>query len=201
MENRKENFPDLSNSNRLEKEKRFGQKGTIIWMTGLSGSGKTTLSLELEKTLCEKGKLVYVLDGDLIRAGLNSDLGFSQNDRHENIRRIGEVSRLFADAGLIVIVAFISPFRDDRNRVRNAVQKGRFVEIFLDCSLETCEKRDPKGLYKKARRGEIKEFTGISSPYEPPENPELRLKTDSQSVEESIQQVIKYLEDSEVFYT
>ena len=175
------------------------QKGTIIWITGLSGSGKTTLSLELEKTLREVGKLVYVLDGDMIRLGLNSDLGFTREDRKENIRRIGEVAKLFADAGFIVIVAFISPFREDRDRVRNVVQKGRFIEVFLDCPLEVCEKRDTKGLYKKARCGETKEFTGISSPYEKPENPEIRLRTGSQSVEECIQQALKYLEDSDAF--
>ena len=164
-------------------------------MTGLSGAGKTTLANRLEVALLNQNKMVYVLDGDKIRLGLSSDLGFSDVDRKENIRRIGEVARLFADAGLIVIVAFISPFREDRDNVRLAITPGRFIEIFLDSSLEICEKRDPKGLYKKARAGLIKNFTGISSPYEQPLNPEIHLKTDESDIEECVNKVLLFFKN------
>ena len=165
----------------------------VIWLTGLPCSGKTTISTELQSLLLEKSLLAHTLDGDQIRKGLNSDLGFSKEDRIENIRRIGEVAKLFADAGVIIIVAFISPFRKDRDRVRSNLQPGQFVEIYLDCPLEECEKRDYKGLYKRARSGEIQEFTGVSSPYEPPLTPEIQLKTHIRTSTECVGKIIDYL--------
>lgn len=181
-----------------EREGKLSQKGAVLWLTGLSGAGKSTLADTLERALFDRNKLVYVLDGDKIRSGLNSDLGFSNEGRCENIRRIGEVARLFADTGMIVIVAFISPFRKDRNSVRMAMPAGRFIEIFADSPLEICEKRDTKGLYKKARAGLIEDFTGISSPYETPLYPEVHLKTDKKTVTECIDKVLKYLKNSGV---
>lgn len=147
--------------------------GACLWFTGLSGSGKSTLSVEVESSLFQIGIHTYILDGDNIRHGLNKDLSFSDADRKENIRRIGEVAKLFVDAGMIVLTAFISPFRADRDFVRSLIPEGKFIEIFVDCDLATCEKRDPKGLYKKARENKIGDFTGLSSPYEEPKNPEL----------------------------
>lgn len=176
-----------------QREKRWKQKGTILWFTGLSGSGKTTLSTKLEETLFSKGLLVYRLDGDIIRQGLNIDLGFTLKDRAENIRRVGEVAKLFSDAGFIICVAFISPIKKDREKARNTVPPGRFIEIHLDCPIEICEKRDSRGLYSKARRGIIKNFTGISSPYDPPESPEIYLQTDKNSSSECINKIMKYL--------
>lgn len=178
---------------RAERENLLKQKGAVLWFTGLSGSGKSTMAYEVERRLYEKGYLTYVLDGDNIRHGLNKNLGFSPGDREENIRRIGEVAKLFFDAGLIVMTAFISPYMRDRNRARALVDDGRFIEVLCACSLETCEKRDPKGLYKKARSGEINEFTGISAPYEAPENPELIIHTDQLSAQESAEKVIDFL--------
>lgn len=169
------------------------QKPCILWFTGLSGSGKSTIANALEARLYKIGKHTYLLDGDNVRHGLNKDLGFSDKDRVENIRRIGEVSRLFVDAGLIVISAFISPFKADRNNVRQLVQPGEFIEVFVNTPLEVCEQRDPKGLYVKARKGEVTAFTGISSPYEAPENPEIHLATAIHSVEESLDTIIGYL--------
>lgn len=160
-----------------DRERLNGHKGVCIWYTGLSGSGKSTIAIEVENLLFKKVIRSYVLDGDNIRHGLNNDLGFSPEDRTENIRRIGEVSKLFVDAGLIVMTAFISPYRSDRRQVRDLMFKGEFVEVYVKCDLEVCEQRDPKGLYKKARAGEIKEFTGIDAPYEEPENPELIINT------------------------
>jgi adenylyl-sulfate kinase len=154
--------------------RRLGQRGCVVWFTGLSGSGKSTVARALEESLAAEGRLVYVLDGDNIRTGLCSDLGFTAADRSENIRRIGHVAALFADAGAIVLTAFISPFRSDRAQAR-AIVGADFLEVFVDAPLNVCETRDPKGLYKKARAGQIAEFTGISSPYEPPERPELHL--------------------------
>jgi len=171
------------------------QKPCTLWFTGLSGSGKSTIANALETRLYEMGKHTYLLDGDNIRHGLNKDLGFSDEDRVENIRRIGEVSRLFVDAGLIVISAFISPFRSDRQIVRELVQETEFIEVFVDTSLEICEERDPKGLYKKARKGEILSFTGISSPYEAPEAPEIHLKTVDMSIEQSVDTIITYMKN------
>ncbi len=177
---------------REDREALLKQKGVVLWFTGLSGSGKSTVANALEKKLCEAGKLTYLLDGDNIRHGLNRDLGFSVSHRIENIRRITEVSKLFVDAGIITLTAFISPLRRDRNRVRQLLG-SRFVEVFVDCSLEVCESRDPKGLYKRARTGEIKEFTGIDSPYEKPENPEIIVCTDIKSAGECAEEIISYL--------
>jgi adenylyl-sulfate kinase len=160
---------------REDREALLGQKGCAVWLTGLSGSGKSTIARILEERLTAHGRVVYVLDGDNLRHGLNSDLGFSAADRQENIRRAGEVAALLVDAGIIVITAFISPFSADRSRARTAVGKERFIEVFVDAPVDVCERRDPKGLYRKARQGEIADFTGISSPYEPPEAPALTL--------------------------
>jgi len=171
------------------------QRPCILWFTGLSGSGKSTIANAVEGRLYEMGRHTYLLDGDNIRHGLNRELGFSDEDRVENIRRIGEVSKLFVDSGTIVLSAFISPFKSDRMKVRELVEDGEFIEIFVDVPLEVCEARDPKGLYKKARRGEIGDFTGISSPYEPPENPEIRLPAHEQSIEESVEQIVDYLRE------
>ncbi len=184
---------------RTQREERFQQTGTIIWFTGLSGSGKTTLSIALENLLFQRNALVTILDGDIVRSGLNQDLGFSAGDRKENIRRIGEVAKLLANQAFLVIVAFISPFREDRELIRQSVEDGRFIEVFIDCPLQVCEERDTKGLYKKARKGEIGDFTGISSPYEPPVSPEILLKTAENSVEECVGQIIQFLEQTDIF--
>lgn len=173
---------------------RNGHAGYVVWLTGLSGSGKSTISTQLERELFNMGKHAYILDGDNIRHGLNSDLGFSPSDRKENIRRIGEVAKLFADAGIICITAFISPYRSDRELVRKMMNGEKFVEVYVDAPLDVCEERDPKGLYAKARAGEIKEFTGISAPYEAPDNPEVILKTDKLTVAESAGKIIEYLQ-------
>jgi bifunctional enzyme CysN/CysC len=172
---------------------RNGHSGYVVWLTGLSGSGKSTISTDLERELFNLGKHAYVLDGDNIRHGLNSDLGFSPDDRKENIRRIGEVAKLFADAGTICITAFISPYRSDRDLVRKIVPEGRFIEVFVNAPVAVCEERDPKGLYAKARAGEIKEFTGVSAPYEAPLKPEVELHTDRQTVQECVARVLEYL--------
>jgi len=169
------------------------QKGIVLWFTGLPCSGKTSISKGLHARLSKDSLRSYVLDGDVIRKGLCADLGFTESDRHENIRRIGEVSRLFADSGQIIIVAFISPFRQDRDRVRNILKSDQFVEVYVDCPMEVCEQRDVKGMYKKALNGEIKNFTGVSSPYEPPLNPEIHLETHKLSLEECVDEVYKYL--------
>jgi adenylyl-sulfate kinase len=167
--------------------------GCVIWLTGLSASGKSTIATELERALFGLGKHAYVLDGDNIRHGLCSDLGFSPEHRKENIRRVGEVAKLFADAGTICITAFISPYRSDRDFVRAIVPPGRFVEVFVNAPLELCAQRDPKGLYRKARAGEIKDFTGISAPYEPPANPEMELLTGQLGVSECVGLMLDYL--------
>ena len=179
---------------RADREKLLGQKGCCIWLTGLSGSGKSTVAVAAERVLVDRGRAAYVLDGDNIRHGLNSNLGFSPEDRTENIRRIGEVSKLFADAGMIVLSSFISPYRADRDAIRENMDAGDFIEVWVDASVETCESRDVKGLYAKARAGEIPEFTGISAPYEEPEKAELVLDTNAQSVEESVGALLAYLE-------
>lgn len=173
-------------------------RSCVLWLTGLSGSGKSSLANELDKRFYSKKIRSYVLDGDNVRHGLNKNLGFSYEDRKENIRRIGEVSRLFVDAGLFAITAFISPFQEDREMVRGMFNQGEFIEIFVSCSLEECEKRDPKGLYKKARNGEIKEFTGISSPYEPPRNPELVIETDKFTIDECVDKILQYLKGQDL---
>ena len=172
----------------------MGNGSAVIWLTGLSGSGKTSIAHGVEHALQKKGVHSYVLDGDNVRQGLCSDLGFSDGDREENIRRIGELARLFVDAGLVVITAFISPFRRDRDRARALFGEGDFFEVYLKCDLATCEERDPKGLYKKARAGEIEDFTGISSPYEEPLEPELTLDTADLSLEEAVERVMALLE-------
>lgn len=172
---------------------RQGHRSAILWFTGLSGAGKSTLANAVNQALFERGLACYVLDGDNIRHGLCKDLGFSDADREENIRRIGEVSKLFLDAGVVVLTAFVSPFKADRARARALVAAGDFVEIHCAADLTVCEERDTKGLYAKARAGEIKEFTGISSPYEAPEAPELKVDTGSQTLEQSVEQVLSYL--------
>jgi adenylylsulfate kinase len=179
---------------RNDREKLNGHRGCTVWLTGLSGSGKSTIAVELEKHLWTRGVRAYILDGDNIRHGLNKNLGFSPEDRTENIRRIGEVAKLFTDAGVATLTAFISPYRADRDQVRALMQPGDFIEVFVDCPLEVCEQRDVKGLYQKARAGQIKEFTGISAPYEAPANPELTIRTHTQSVEDSAKQILAYLE-------
>ena len=177
-----------------DREKLNGHKGVCIWFTGLSGSGKSTLANELEFELNKMGVHTYLLDGDNIRHGLNKNLDFSKEGRKENIRRIGEVAKLFVDAGLVVLTAFISPFREDRNNVRKLLNDGEFIEIFVDADLETCESRDPKGLYKKARLGEIKDFTGISSPYEESEYPEIKVDNGKGSdLKKNSNLIIEYL--------
>ena len=176
-----------------DRERLLNQKGCVIWFTGLSGSGKSTLANAVEQVLHQQTQHTYVLDGDNVRHGLNKNLGFSPEDREENIRRIGEVAKLFADAGTIVMTAFISPYRADRDQARELIAEGRFVEVFVDCPLDVCEERDTKGLYKKARAGEIKEFTGISAPYESPLAPEVTVNTAELSIEESAQVVIASL--------
>lgn len=176
-----------------QRARRNGHPGMVVWLTGLSGSGKSTLATELERELFNLGKHAYVLDGDNVRHGLCSDLAFSPHDRKENIRRVGEVAKLFADAGVICITAFISPYRGDRDLVRSMVLDGQFVEVYVNAPLDVCEKRDPKGLYAKARANEIKEFTGISAPYEPPASPELELRTDELSVGEAVAKILDYL--------
>ena len=178
---------------RPRREALLDQKGVVVWFTGLSGSGKSTIAFTVEHALMVRDRLTYVLDGDNIRHGLNRNLGFSAQDRKENIRRIGEVSRLFADAGVLTLSSFVSPYRSDRDRVRALLDDGDFLEVFVNTPLEDCEQRDPKGLYKKARAGEIPNFTGISDPYEPPLTPELEIRTAECTVEEAAQQVIDLL--------
>jgi adenylylsulfate kinase len=188
-------FPPHSLVSREERSRLLKQQPLVIWMTGLSGSGKTTLAKLLEKALLEKGKIVYSLDGDTLRSGINKDLGFSDADRKENIRRAGEICRMLADAGLIVIKSFISPFKADRDAVRNLFPKGQFVEVYIKASVEACEKRDTKGLYKKARAGEIKNFTGISSSYEVPVAPEVIVDTENEGVDESLEMLLRFVGD------
>lgn len=179
---------------RAARERLLGQRGAAIWLTGLSGSGKSTVAVAAEQALVERGRLAYVLDGDNVRHGLNRNLGFSPEDRTENIRRVAEVAKLFTDAGLLVFTSFISPYRSDRDAARARFPEGDFIEVFVDAPLETCESRDPKGLYKRARAGEIPEFTGISAPYEAPERPELVLDTGALSVEEAAGRLLEYLD-------
>ena len=186
------------NFRRVTKQGRINlmkQKGLVIWLTGLPRSGKSTIAIELESVLFSNGYLAYVLDGDNIRHGLNKDLGFSPTDRTENIRRIGEVAKLFSDANIITITAFISPHRADRDMVRSLHKEGEFVEVYVKCPLFICETRDTRGIYKKARAGEISNFTGISAPYEEPVNPEIILDTSTLSVEESVRVILLYLKE------
>src|SRR4051812_1940243 len=179
---------------RTGRQRLLGQKGVTLWLTGLSASGKSTIGCIVEQMLIERGRLAYRLDGDNVRHGLNKNLGFSAEDRAENIRRIGEVAKLFTDAGVITIASFISPYQRDRDAVRSLMPAGDFVEVYVKVSVEAAERRDPKGLYKKARAGEIKGFTGIDDPYEEPERAEVVVETEKQSAEESALQVLRYLE-------
>lgn len=179
-----------------KREKLLKQRPFVLWFTGLSASGKSTIANIVEQKLYDLNHNTYLLDGDNVRHGLNNDLGFDEKSRIENIRRIGEVSKLFNDAGLIVLTAFISPFISDRKLVRDLFEKGQYLEVFIDTSLEVCEKRDPKGMYKRARNGEIKNFTGISSPYEPPINPEIHVINNDISLDDVSNQIIKYLFDN-----
>ena len=183
---------------RQRRNKLNNHRSIVLWFTGLSGSGKSTLAHALEEKLFQKGCRTFVLDGDNVRHGLNSNLGFSETGRTENIRRISEVSKLMLESGLIVMTAFISPIKKDRNEARKLISSGDFIEIYCKASLETCENRDVKGLYKRARAGEITNYTGIDSPYEVPENPELIVDTDNQSLEESVSSILNFLELYEV---
>lgn len=185
---------DVSRADRCN---RLGQKGATLWFTGLSGSGKSTVAVALEKALHSLGKLSYRLDGDNIRLGINKNLGFSHEDRTENIRRIGEISKLYCDTGVIALSSFISPYRADRDQVRELHEDGgyNFIEVHVNCSLDTAESRDPKGLYKKARAGEIKNFTGIDDPYEAPLKPEITLNTDEMTLEEEVEVILDYLQE------
>ncbi len=178
-----------------ERSELKNQKPCILWFTGLSGSGKSTVANAVESKLLELKKHTYLLDGDNVRMGLNKGLTFSDEDRIENIRRIGEVSKLFVDSGLIVLTAFISPFQEDRDMVRELIDDGEFLEVYIDTPLDICESRDPKGLYKKARNGDIPNFTGISSPYEAPNKAEIHIKTDRISIEESAEEIVAYLQN------
>jgi len=187
----------------VSREDRYGilrQKGATIWFTGLSGSGKSTIAVAVERTLFAMGKLSYRLDGDNVRMGINKNLGFSEQDRKENIRRIGEVAKLFGDAGAISLSSFISPYKADRDEVRLLHEAANlpFVEVFVDCALSVAEERDPKGLYRKARAGEIRNFTGIDDPYEAPVSPEIHLKTDEMSIQEEVRLIIEHLVHHEI---
>jgi len=184
---------------RIRREQQNKHKSVILWFTGLSGSGKSTLAHAVEEELFQRNCKTYVLDGDNVRHGLCGDLGFSDNDRKENIRRIGEIAKLMLESGVITLTAFISPFSSERRIARKLVPHGEFLEIFCDTSVEICEQRDVKGLYKKARKGEIKDFTGISSPYEIPQNPELIVNTGTASIEECVIQVMNLLESRDIF--
>src|SRR6056300_1950383 len=189
-----------SDITREHRAKLLGHKGATLWFTGLSGSGKSTVAVELEGTLSQMGVLSYRLDGDNIRLGINKNLGFSAEDRTENIRRIGEIAKLFVDSSVIALSSFISPYREDRDQVRalHDADDMTFIEVFVDCSLEEAEKRDPKGLYKKARAGEIKNFTGIDDPYESPSNPEIHLHTDQMTLAEEVEKLLQALESQGV---
>ncbi|MEH7224402.1 adenylyl-sulfate kinase [Bacillus sp. JJ1566] len=178
---------------KIARQQQNQHKSCVIWFTGLSGSGKSSLANALDQVLFSNKVQSYVLDGDNIRHGLNAGLGFSKEDRKENIRRIGEVSKLFVESGQIVSTAFISPFREDRKQVRDLFPDGEFIEVYVKCPISVCENRDPKGLYKKARNGEISEFTGISSPYEEPNHPELVIETDQLTIPQSVDTIIDYL--------
>jgi adenylylsulfate kinase len=183
---------------KIDRRKKNGHGSCALWFTGLSGSGKSTIANAVSNELFKHGISEYVLDGDNIRHGLNKDLGFSDYDRTENIRRIGEVAKLFVDSGKVVTTAFISPFRSDRDQVRALFEDGEFIEVFVQCPIEECERRDPKQLYAKARRGEIKDFTGIDSPYESPEQAEITLHSNQVTVEEAVEQVFAYLRQKNI---
>ena len=188
----------MHNITKDDRSKQKKQRPCILWFTGLSGSGKSTIASAVEQKLFELGHHTYLLDGDNVRHGINKDLSFTDEDRIENIRRIGELSKLMTDAGLLVMTAFISPFKSDRRLVRELVQEHEFIEVFMDTSLDECERRDPKGLYKKARKGEIKNFTGIDSEYEVPESPEVIVHTATHSIEECADQIVMYLKENRI---
>lgn len=198
---KEENKPDLSKNiithnyqvNREDRRLKNQHNSFLIWFTGLSGSGKSTIANLVEQQLFEQGVKTYTLDGDNIRKGINNDLTFSPEDRTENIRRIAEIANLMVDAGLVVLAAFVSPYKKDRENVKNIVKNSNFVEVFINTSVEECERRDVKGLYKKARAGEIKNMTGISAPYEAPENADIEIKTEQTTVEEAVKQILEYL--------
>jgi len=186
--------PHQHKISKADRQKNNGHKATIVWFTGLSGSGKSTLASYVEELLFKDAVQTYILDGDNIRSGLNSDLSFSPEDRGENIRRIGEVAKLFVDAGVVVLTAFVSPYENNREFVRGLVEEGEFIEVFVDCPLEVCEERDPKGLYQKARSGEISNFTGVSAPFEPPQNPELTVNTAEEELTSLGENVYTYIQ-------
>lgn len=179
--------------NRQDRNNSYGHRSGVVWFTGLSASGKSTIAYILEKILFNKGIKVYVLDGDNIRKGLNADLGFSPDERKENLRRIAEVSKLFIDAGILLLASFISPYKKDRDYVKEKIGIENYIEVYVKCPVEVCERRDPKGMYKKAKAGIIKEYTGVSAPYEEPESPDLIIESDKISVEEAVQKVLNYL--------
>ena len=191
-------YPHEGVVKREHRERLLGQRGVTLWFTGLSGAGKSTLAVAVEEALHKLGNLTYILDGDNIRSGINNNLSFLQEDRKENIRRIAEIAKLFREAGVITLTAFISPYREDRQLARDLAGSDDFIEVFADASLDSCEERDPKGLYKKARAGQIPEFTGISAPYEAPENPELHIRTDQNSIEDCVEMVLSYLREKKL---
>lgn len=176
-----------------------GHRSAMVWITGLSASGKSSIAAELERRLFLMGMKTFILDGDNVRHGLNKDLGFSHEDRHENLRRVGEVGKLLVEAGIITIAAFISPYLKERSEIRALFDEGEFIEVYLDCALSVCEQRDPKGLYRKARLGEIPSFTGISDPYEPPEHAEIRLRTDQDPIDRCVDIIVDFLEARGIF--
>lgn len=187
-------FPFESKISYEQRVARLAQQPMLVWLTGLSGSGKSTLALRLEHYLFNKGYKVFMIDGDNVRNGLNQDLGFSEQDRKENLRRVGEMAKLMLDAGLVIVCAFISPYEQDRNAIKKIVGGERFIEVHVDCTLETCEQRDVKGLYAKARKGVLPNFTGISAPYEIPQSPDIEVKTDQETIETSLAKIVCFVE-------
>ena len=194
MDHHENIIPHQHHLSKVDRQKLNNHKSMIIWFTGLSGSGKSTLANLLEQKLHQEGIRTFILDGDNVRKGLNSDLDFSEESRKENIRRIGEVAKLMVDAGVVVLSAFISPFESDRAQIRSLVEEGEFIEVFVNCPLEICEQRDVKGLYKKAREGKIKNFTGISSPFEEPQHPDVEILSDKEVLEESVEKIFSKVE-------
>src|SRR3984957_7345700 len=192
------NFPTVGKINLHDRERRHGHRGCVVWLTGLSAAGKSTIAVELERNLFRHGCHVLVLDGDTVRQGLCRDLDFSERDRHENIRRVGEVASLFANAGFICIAAFISPHRANRLTARKIMDEGQFLEVFLNAPLAACEARDPKGLYAKARAKKIKNFTGVSASYEPPLNPEIEVRTDKLTIAEAVEKILRHLRKARI---
>jgi adenylylsulfate kinase len=185
--------------NKLDRQGRHGHKSAIIWFTGLSGSGKSTIANKLEIELFRQGLSTYLLDGDNIRLGLNRDLGFSESDRKENIRRIGEVAKLMVDAGILVLAAFISPYQEDRQKIRSTVDAGELIEVYVRCPIDVCEQRDPKKLYEKVKKGQIQNFTGITAPYEEPVNPEVIIDSDKETPDKAVQKILQFLKEKNYF--